>query len=329
MMFPTSSTERLAVIAVSAMIAGCGGAGSVTSAGGTGAAFDGSVLRTAFASSSIDATGGRVVYESSLDGAPGHGSILVFPASLRAHDPNPIRTFMDGAVRPDGMWVDKNGDLYVANIPQGGPTTGVYVFHPGSSHPYRHILNSLDNPEHVAVGSDGTVYVDQTACPSNIQGLCVTVFPPGKDKASHEIDLKMDGYAQSADEMAFDLKGDLLVEGTNFKQGTHVFSVNPQTFAFQDLGLNIGTGGPGLGVDGFGNIYAGSPGGILFFPPTLKNATRTLNASPYDIAVTKDGTVYGNVYGGIVEFAPGSETITNELSSPGNYGLGVAVGPAH
>src|SRR5580658_3015707 len=187
-MFLSSSKKRLAVVALSAMIAGCGGAGTVAPGGGTGATFDG-VLRTALQSSSIDDATGRVVYESSLDGAPGHGSILVFPASLKAHDPSPIRTFMDGAVRPDGMWVDKNGDLYVANLPQGAPTTGVYVFHPGSSHPYRHIINSLDNPEHVAVGRDGTVYVDQTMCPSHIQALCVTVFPPGKDRASHEIDL--------------------------------------------------------------------------------------------------------------------------------------------
>lgn len=270
---------------------------------------------------------GSVVYEGSLDGSPGHGQILVWPASLGAHPQNPLRTFMDGAVRPYGEWVTKSGDLYVANTPQGAPTTGVFAYHPGASHPFRNIRDNLGNPTHVAVGNDGTVYVSDNFCPGTPEGACIVVFAPASNEASRTVDLHFSGYALRTGEMAFDKNGNLLVVDTNFKQGAHVFSVDTHTFKVTDLQLEASSDGPGLGVDAAGNLYLSGPGGIDMFPPGSKRATRTLNGFAYDITVLPNGTVYGNGYGAIVEFAPGANNPTNTIESSGNFGLGIAVGP--
>src|SRR5215467_1786618 len=73
----------------------------------------------------------KVVYLSSFDGAPGVGQVFVYSADLGSHPSSPKRIINHGTVRPFGMWVDSVGTLYVANIPQGAPTTGITEFHPG------------------------------------------------------------------------------------------------------------------------------------------------------------------------------------------------------
>src|ERR1700680_2369840 len=161
-MFPTPSRRYLASLALTALLAGCSNsASSIPSNLTANAAPLGSVVQMpANAFASLDARG-MVLYASSLAGGPGRGQVLVFPSSLKAKNPNPIRTFNDGTTRPFGMWVDKHGDLWVANIPQGAPSTGVFAYHAGASHPFRNLTDQLVNPTHVAVGDDGTVYVNQ------------------------------------------------------------------------------------------------------------------------------------------------------------------------
>lgn len=327
-MFPTPSQKYLVSFALTALLAGCGSAASSVpsspNANGTQAS---SIIQRTANSFLSPGTPGTVLYESSLDGSPGHGQVLVFTSSLMAHNPHPLRAFNDGTVRPFGMWVDKNGDLWVANIPQGAPTTGVFVYHPGASHPYRNIVDGLANPTHVAVGRDGSAYVNQSQC-NNIQGACVTVYPPGSNHPSRSIDMHFSGYALQTGEMAFDKNGNLLVMESNFRQGGHVFRVSTRTFTVTDLKLNIGAADPGLAVDGAFNLYV-SGSSIEVLAPGHRNPSRVLNGFSYDIAVLPNGTVYGNAYGGIVEFAPGAINPTNQFASYGNYGLGVAVGPAH
>lgn len=330
-MFQTSSRSYLASLALTALLAGCGSAASTapSSFSADTTAMGGVVQKTASGSVSPDATG-MVLYESSLDGSPGHGQVLVFPSSLKAKNPNPIRTFNDGTVRPFGMWIDTHGNLWVANIPQGAPSTGVFAYHAGASHPFRNLRVGLVNPTHVAVGADGTVFVNQDRCNSNIQGACVTVYAPGSNRPTRTIDMHFAGYALQTGEMGFDKNGNLLVVDSTFKGGTHVFQVAAHTFKVTDLKLHLSVDGPGLALDGAGNLYVSgvSRGLIDVFAPGATSPSRVLNGGSYDIAVLHDGTLYGNFYGGIVEYAPGATNPTNQFYTSGNYGLGVAVGPA-
>ena len=269
-----------------------------------------------------------VLYEGSYNFAPGVGQVLVYTSNLKAHNPQALRSINDDTVRPNGLWVDKHGDLWVVNIPQGAPTTGIFVYHAGKSVPFRHLIDQLVEPSEVAVAADGTAYVNQRTCP-NIAGDCVTVFPPGSNHASRTIDMHFSGYATSAGEEAFDQSGNLLVAESNFKQGLHIFRVTPGTFTVTDLGLHLGVDGPGLAVDGAGNIYVSGigAGSIDVFAPGSLDPSRVLNGGAYDITTLADGTLYANVYGSITEYAPGAIDPTNQFYSSGNYGIGVAIGP--
>lgn len=271
-----------------------------------------------------------VLYESSYDYQPGVGQVLVWPAGLNAHPQNPMRSITAFTVRPNGMWVDTNGDLWVVNIPQGAPTTGIFVYHAGASVPFRHIIDQLDLPTEVAVAKDGTAYVNQTAC-NNIPGDCITVYPPGSNTASHTIDLNFEGYAHGAGGLAFTRNGDLLALEFAFKQGVHIFRINPTTLHFRDLGLHLDVDGPGLATDGAGNMYVTGVGSykIDVFAPGATSPTREINGGGYDITARPDGTLYVNGYGAVSEYAPGATSPTNVITSYGNYGIGVAVGPAN
>lgn len=328
-MFPTPSRKYLAPLALSALLAGCSNTGSSIPSSFTANAMPLVSQKNTNALTSPDA-GGMVLYESSLDGGPAHGQVLGFPSSLNAKNPNPIRTFNDGTVRPYGMWVDTHGNLWVANIPQGAPSTGVFAYHPGASHPFRHLTDQLVDPTHVAVGADGTVYVNQDECNGKFHSGCITVFAPGSNRVSRTIDLNVTGYALQAGEMAFDKNGNLLVVDSSFQIGTHVIQVSTQTFKVTDLNLQVSADGPGLAVDGAGNLYVGgeNTGQIEVFAPGATSPSRFINGSSYDLAVKRDGTLYANNYGEILEWAPGATNPTNQFTTIGNDGLGVAIGPA-
>lgn len=271
-----------------------------------------------------------VLYESSFDFRPGVGQVLVWPAGLSAHPQNPMRSITANTVRPLGMWVDSNGDLWVVNIPQGAPTTGIFVYHPGAAVPFRHITDGLVYPTEVAVANDGTVYVNQSQC-NNIQGNCITVYAPGSNTVTHTINLNFNFYAHAAGGLAFGKSGDLLALEYSFQEGAHVFRINPTTFHFHDLGLQLDVDGPGLATDRAGDMYITGAGTykIDVFAPGATSPTREIQGGGYDITARPDGTLYVNGYGAVSEYAPGASSPTNIITSYGNYGEGVAVGPAN
>ncbi len=319
---------RIASFALALALAGCGGTASSLTAhpGGGQSSMAGTAQAPSMGFSSL-AGQHMVLYESSYDYQPGVGQVLVWPAGLNAHPSNPMRSITANTVRPNGMWVDGNGDLYVVNIPQGAPTTGVFVYHPGASVWYRHFKDQLVYPTEIAVAKDGTVYVNQMQG-NNIPGDCVTVFPPGSNTASRTIDLNFNGYAHGAGGLAFDRNGNLLAAEFDFKTGLHVFRINTTTFRFKDLGLHGTAGGPGLATDRAGNMYITGSESIDVYAPGSTTPTRTLSGGGYDITARPDGTLYVNGYGAVSEYAPGATSPTNTITSYGNYGEGVAVGPA-
>jgi len=268
---------------------------------------------------------GVVIYLSNIDGQPGLGNVYVYPSNLGWHGSTPIRVISQGTVRPWGEWVDGNGTLYVANIPQGAPTTGVSEFHPGASVPFQYLTDALQDPTAVAVAKDGTVYVNQAISDAGY----VTVYPPGSTVASTTLNLNFGGYAFGAGQMAFAKNGDLLVVDSTFKSGSHVFRITPGTFAVRDLGLNLPSEqASGLAVDPAGNIYVSAfySATISVFAPGSKTASRTINESADALTFLPNGDLFAATESGVDEFQPGGSTPVNSISAP-IQGFGVALGP--
>src|SRR5690348_14897248 len=274
----------------------------------------------------------NVVYLSSFDGAPGVGQVFVYPASLNAHPSSPKRIINHGTVRPFGMWVDSVGTLYVANIPQGAPTTGISEFHPGGVVPFKTLKDGLWYPTEVAVGKDGTVYVNESLA-NQCTGDCVAIFAPSSSTITRTVALNFSGYALQADQMAFDRAGNLLVGASTFKDGYHIFKLNVTTFKVTELKVDLsGIAGPGLAVDRAGNMYVSSYDSdtIAVFAPGSETPTRMITGGAEDLTVKPDGTLYAMTGAGVEEYKPGSSSPDNVVNEPaGNLGFGIAVGPAH
>jgi sugar lactone lactonase YvrE len=335
------SHKFLTAIASAALLAGCSaGASSIgTPSNANNAPMSGVVQKMPGALGSPDASAGRVVYTSSFSGQPGSpvGQVLVYPASLKAHNPSPMRIIGQGTDRPFGMWVDSKGTLYVANIPGGNGGNYVAEFHPGASSPFRTLTDQLYYPTEVAVGADGTVYVNERQGP-NVGGLedHVTVFSRGSTHASHVIDMHFTGYDMNANQMAFDKNGDLLVSASAFRvdgsRSNHIFRMNTKTFNVTEVKLNGLPDGPGLAVDGAGNIYVSGATSFTtaVYAPGSKNPSRVIPHFAEDLAVMPDGTLYAMTGSGVNEYLPGGSSPVNVISEPtGNEGYGIAVGPAH
>lgn len=312
----------LAAAAFSAALAGCGAATTSST-----------IASPAFAPDALVQQGSgtrTVVYTSSFDGRPGIGQVFVYPARIGAHPSGPMRTIQNGTVRPYGMWVDSTGTLYIANIPQGAPTIGITEFHPGTSNPFKTLDDGLWYPTEVAVGKDGTVYVNERLA-NNCSGDCVAIYAPGSSTITRTVPLNFSGYALQSDEMAFDRRGNLLVGASTFQQGYHIFRMNVTTFKVSEVKVNLsGIGGPGLAMDGAGNMYVSSYNspGIAVFAPGALNPTRTIDGYGEDLTVTPDGTLYAMTGGGIDEYEPGSQTPNDIIQEPaGNAGFGIAIGP--
>lgn len=321
-MSENSSRLWLAAVALALVVAGC-------SSATTSPAID-PPSRAGNAFAQPNSGTNNVVYLSSFDGAPGVGQVFVYPASLGAHPSSPKRIINHGTVRPYGMWVDSTGTLYVVNIPQGAPTTGVSEFHPGGTFPFKTLKDGLWYPTEVAVGKDGTVYVNEQLA-NNCSGDCVAIYAPGSDAIARTVPLNFDGYALQSDQMAFDRRGNLLVGTSTFKDGYHIFKLNVTTFKVTELKVNLsGVTGPGLAVDGSGNMYVSAyNGNIAVFAPGSENPTRMINGGGEDLTVMPDGTLYAMTGAGVDEYKPGSSSPDNVINEPaGNIGFGIAVGPA-
>ena len=246
-----------------------------------------------------------------------------YTASLRAHDPLPLGSITHDITRASGLWVDKNGTLYV--IDTGYPAK-VLEYRRGATKPFRTITNGLYAPIEPAVDASGTLYVDDYQ-----NGAVVLVYPPGKLSPSRSIAFPHTGRLAPG-KMAFDQKGDIIVASFDVEHqiGT-VFSISPGASMAVDMGLDNPPGGV-AGTDAKGNIYVGSEaGGINVYAPGSKQVARSIDAGATgfysSFSVTGDGTIYWPNYddGSMYEFAPGASGPSNIFPNAG--GVDAAVGP--
>ncbi|HXW76846.1 MAG TPA: SBBP repeat-containing protein, partial [Candidatus Eremiobacteraceae bacterium] len=305
----------MGAVATCALLAGCGGGASVGQTAHEGGVLSGGVLPAQAAIRSIASTASQnVVYIGNISSPPGSGEVFVYPAGVGDKNPALIRTITNGTRRPSGLWVDAKGTLYVANIPDGAASIGITEFHAGASSPFRTLNGDLTYPEAVAVGPDGTVYVNNSVTLQGGDGDLLTVFPPNSTHPSHAIEIPNSGYAFNAGELAFAHDGDLLAIGTSFTHGTHVFDVNTTTFQASEVPLDLtNVQGPGLAVDSTGNIYISGDAddGIEVFSGTTFKVIRKIPDGAFYMYFSPDDTMYADLGDGVAEYLRGAQQPAN------------------
>jgi sugar lactone lactonase YvrE len=228
-------------------------------------------------------------------------------------NPQLLQTISNGTGRPIGLWVDKKGDLWVANESDKYPAS-VTAFKPGASSPFLTITDVNGQPGSVAVDKAGNVWVNESVEDEGI----VQEFAPGATTPEQTLDTGVGGYAFDPGSMAFDPKGDLVVaESAKLQVQIVELAVGSKQFTPLDLDLtNIE--GPGMGIDKAGNIYVGNASGatVSVFPAGQSEPSRLIqNVGAYGLTwVTPQGAVYqSNGESSVIEIAPGSNTPTHTL----------------
>jgi hypothetical protein len=315
--------EALGPIALVAFLTGCAGANGVSIAPRSVSAESSTAGPATVQSDNIVK---NVLYVSNL-----LSNVTLFPAGIHKSNPQPLETITDGTTRPEGMWVDRNGTLYGVN---GRSHVNVAEYRLGKTSPHRLLEIGLVAPTAVAVGSDGTVYVNDVQ--QTVTGV-VVVYARGQLTPERTITLPDPAYALEPGGLAFDANGDLLVATlAPENNAVHVFSIAPGSSSPVDLGLQ-GAAGAAIAIDHSGNLYtAGAPnagGTVAVYAPDTTLPFRNFQLGPQInfITVAADGTLYAGVLDqrtgvtGVAEVAPGSNTITN-LIDKGNSAYGVALG---
>ncbi len=310
--------QTLVAVAIGVTFSGCIAGGNAPD--GTPAIVGGSPVTGA-------KTSKRVLFVSNLD-----GGIRIYSADIHEKNPPLLGTITSGASRPEGVWVDGKDTLYVVNGSNGSKGASVSEYKRGASEPFRTITTGLlDNPGAVAVGSDGTVYVnsvsDSEAAPNPLsQGGptgAVVVYGSGKTTPKATIDLPQAAeYGLTAGGMAIDKQGNVYAANEGNASVVNVFKIVPGSLQVTDLALT-GPGGEAIAVDGSGNLYtggfAGGYGGyfIAVYAPGATSPSRTISLGfqTYGITATSNGTLYVVASNEVAEYAPGTSEPINTIGT--------------
>jgi sugar lactone lactonase YvrE len=307
----------LGICVAGVMLAGCGGPEPPIGAPATVGSSQGASGPTA----SAMVTSGKakrskgVLFVSNLI-----GSIRIYSADIHEKNPPLLRTITDGTSRPEGVWIDRKDTLYVVNASNGSQGPSLNEYKRGASEPFRTITNGLLYlPGAVAVGNDGTVYVNSVG-ESESGGLIgeVVVYAPGKTTPKETIALpEGPEYGMTAGGIALDSQGNVYVANEGNIDVVNVFEITPGSLQTRRL-LLTGNGGDAIAVDGDGNLYAGGSG--YFIAVYLPGATVPSRTIPndfyaYGITATSNGTLYVVADNEVAEYAPGASEPTNSIDT--------------
>lgn len=276
-----------------------------------------------------------------------NGTIDIYPLK-QPNKSGPVAQITGLTAFQDGMIVDANGNLFVANNGAFGNDDYVMEFAPPYTSPPMILntvwMNEIFFPISVAVDARGTLYV------SNCGDYCseapaVFVYPPGSTSPTNAITSKS---FNSLAGLGFDTKGNLYAVNWNDQTfAVDVFKMRAGTTTFRPLrlrGLQTGDGGNGVSLDASGNIYvAGNSSGsnyVLEYRPGERNAFHMIDSLPFlteptQLQVGPDGKLYvpvacstppcPYVYG----YRPGASRAFEKIGSSPNitYTFGVATAP--
>jgi hypothetical protein len=259
----------------------------------------------------------RLLFVSNLD-----GGIRIYAAAIHDQNPPLLGTITSGAFRPEGIWIDRKDTLYVLNAASGIQQASVAEYKRGASSPFRTITNGLLSPGSVAVGKDGTVYVNSLGeLPSGGTTGMVVEYAAGELTPKLTITLpEAAEYGMSAGGIALDALGNVYVANFGNVDVSQFFKITPGSSQATSLGLT-GYGGDAIAIDGAGNLYTGGFSGgsyfIAVYPPGGTSPSRTIPLSfeTYGLTAARNGTLYVVGDQQVGEYAPGANTPTNTVDT--------------
>ncbi|HEX3369513.1 MAG TPA: hypothetical protein VHS56_08060 [Candidatus Cybelea sp.] len=321
-----------AALAACWLVAGCASAGP--QAGTTfGPAAGPAVERAARVANRLGAPQPSHRSGGWLSPAAKSGKHLIYVADFSANaieiystsgsNQSPIGKITDGISGPQGCFVDRHGNLFVANASnqtvtmyQRGATTWSLQY------------TGFAYPTNVAVGANGTLYVD------DLVGGKVVEFARGKTRSKRTI------LVTDPQGAALDAANNLYVSYNTGSHGGGPGTVNeyaPKSTKGTDLDLPI-VWSAGDAVDSKGDVVVADQGSgignaaVYVFPPGSTQPSETINQGiedPFRIALDKKNR---NLYVAdpevnkllVYDYASGTlvNTITNGLTSV--YGVGVS-----
>jgi sugar lactone lactonase YvrE len=217
-------------------------------------------------------SGKHLIYVSDFSA----NAVEIYPAT--GQNPDPIGEITDGVSGPEGSFVDARGDLFVTNV-----TNFTVTMYPRGKTTWSLRYTGFAYPTNVAVGADGTVYVD------DLVGQKVVAFPAGKTRSKLTIDVT---YPQGA---ALDSKNNLYVSYNTGGHGAGPGQVNeyaPGSTKGESLGLPI-IWSAGDAIDGSGDVVVADQGSgsgnaaVDVFPPGSTKPSQTITQGledPFRIA---------------------------------------------
>jgi hypothetical protein len=222
----------------------------------------------------------HLIYVSDFIG----NAVEIYPTT--GSNPSPIGKITDGISGPEGCFVDRHGNLYVANA-----SNETVTMYPHGSTTYKLQYTGFAYPTNVTAGPNGRVYV------ADLVGEDVVEFPKGSTRSKLTINIT---YPQG---VAVDTKNNLYVSYNTGAHGGGPGDVNeypPGSSNGQNLGLPI-VWSAGDAVDGNGDIVAadqgsGSNAAVYVFPPGSTKPSETINQGmedPFRLALdSKYKTLY-------------------------------------
>ena len=182
---------------------------------------------------------------------------VVYVYDKAALTQGPIGEITSGVSAPNGLAVDRRGNLYVANSDN---TNSAY--HPGNTTPFRTYSSGISLPFGLVISaSTGRLYV------ANLNSYDVTEYPKGSTTPDVTISFQ---YLEGNDPfgVALDAQDDLFVTALGYPIA-QAYEVPFGSSTPEDLGINGITVMHGIAVDKKGNVIIVDQGGktIDIFPP--------------------------------------------------------------
>jgi hypothetical protein len=243
--------------------------------------------------------------------------------SATGSNQSPIGEITDGISGPEGICVDKHGDLFVTNA-----SNETVTMYPHGSTTYKLQYTGFAYPTAVAAGKNGWVYV------SDLVGEKVVEFPKGSTRSKATIDIT---YPQG---VALDSKNNLYVEYNTGAHGAGPGQVNefaPKSTSGTDLGLPI-VWAAGDAIDGKSDVVvadqgSGNNAAVYVFPPGSTKPSETITQGmedPFRIAFDKPFThlyVADPEVNALLVYDYSSGTLVNSITNGLKSVYGVAVSP--
>lgn len=190
----------------------------------------------------------------------------------------PIGEIMNGISEPEGIAVDANGTLYVANL---GNST-ITEYRPGKLDPKVTLSNGISHPLDVSVDSNLTVYVSEGSASSILE------FKRGSKSPDQTVSL-------SHPSGVVNVKSNSLYVTYNESSTGKVGKCRPLAATCKDLGIAVELA-QGIAVDLQGNVVVGDALGELInvYAPHQTSPSRTIPTpleEPSKFALTTNDSV--------------------------------------